>query len=88
METVNINVARADKENNNTLLTPADCLEGTLAEIKNGKRCDRLLILTLSEGGDGRDYDNGFRACNLSCSQMLSLLEVTKADVHDIMKGN
>ena len=81
-EVQSINVARADRENDNTLLSPVECLEEAAREIRSGeKRCTSVLVLRLDAGEDGDCYDIGFSACNLRSSEMLSLLEVAKTRV-------
>jgi hypothetical protein len=79
-EVRNLNVERAVRAEDNTLLSPADCLEDALNEVRSGKRdCDAVLVLTL----DKRDgcFNTGFYACNIKASEMLALMEVHKTKV-------
>ena len=81
MEPTNFNVVRADKENDNRLLSPIECLESVIAEIKSGKRCDSVLVVMLDRGEDGTSYGSEMRACNISEPDMISLLEISKYTV-------
>lgn len=77
-----LSIARAVRDNDNTHVSPAECLADAKDEIESGKRvCDKLLVLTLDTGEDGKGYGVGFYASKLSCSEMLALLEVAKCDV-------
>lgn len=78
---------RADKENDNGLVTPAECLEDAAVDIRTGKRvCQKVLVLTLDVGPDGNGYDVGFYASNLRSSEKLALLEVAKVNFLQHMK--
>jgi len=79
-EVRSINAIRADRENDNTLLSPVECLEDAAEDLRSGKtKCDKLLVLRLNTGDDGSSYDVGFNASNLRSSEMLALMEVAKA---------
>lgn len=81
-DVVSLNAARADRENDNTLLTPVDALRDVIAKIGTGQTvCDKLLVLHLDTGADGDRYDIGFNASNMRASEMLALLEVAKVVV-------
>lgn len=77
-EVTSLNAERADRENDNRLYSPSECLESLAAELRQGKPCSSLLVLRLDTGPDGREYNTGFSACNLSGSEMLALIEATK----------
>lgn len=73
-----LNVVRANRKNDNTLLSPAECFEEAARETRSGERkCDKALVLTL-DTEDGA-YGIGFYASNLKASEMIALLEATKA---------
>jgi hypothetical protein len=77
-DVVSFNIERAVREDDNTLLSPADCLEDALREVKSGEReCDGLLILTLDRS-EGR-FCIGNYACNVKSSEMLAMMEVFKS---------
>jgi len=79
-EVRSINAIRADRENDNTLLSSVECLEDAAEDLRSGKtKCDKLLVLRLNTGDDGSSYDVGFNASNLRSSEMLALMEVAKA---------
>jgi hypothetical protein len=80
----NLNAARADKAQDNTLLSPADCLEDALQEVRSGVRvCDKLVVLTLDTTGDG--YGMGYYASNIKASEIIALCEATKARMLRLM---
>lgn len=86
-EVRSFNAARADRENDNALLSPAECCEDAANDIRSGKTpCDKLLVLRLRTTGDnGDEYHVGFNACNMRSSEMLALLEVAKVEVMKCM---
>lgn len=70
---------RADRENDNSLISPIECLEDAAQDIRMGKRvCQKLLVITLDQGEDGRDFKVGFYASNLRASEIVSITEVMK----------
>ena len=77
-----INALRANRKNDNKLLSPEECLQDALADLSEGKvKATSALVLLLDSGDDGRSYGVHFRACRLKSSEMLSLLEVAKVEV-------
>jgi hypothetical protein len=81
-----INAIRAERDGDNTLLSPVECLEDVVSDIKTGKcPCTKVLVLTLDRGEDGESYGVRFFASKLSCSEMLALLEVSKARILSYM---
>lgn len=73
-----LNAVRAHKQNDNSLMSPVECLEDAAQDIRSGKlRPTAALIITLNTK-DGA-YNTNFRASNLSASQQIALLEVHKA---------
>lgn len=76
-EIVSINTIRAIKNNDNTLLSPAECLDEAAREIRSGERnCDKILVLSLDTQDD--NYHVGFYASNLKSSEVVALLEAAK----------
>lgn len=76
-----INALRADRENNNSLVTPVECLRDAIADLESGERqANKALVLLLNAGDDGT-YDFGFLASDLRSSEMVALLEVVKTYV-------
>jgi hypothetical protein len=77
-----IAAARADKESDNSLLSPAECCDDVARDIRSGKSaCDKLLVLRLQTGNEGGGYNVGFNACNMRLSEMVALLEVAKIEM-------
>lgn len=73
----NLNAERAAKARDNTLLSPADCLDDALREVRSGVRvCDKLVILTLDTTDDG--YGVGYYASNIKASEIVALCEAMK----------
>lgn len=78
-EVTNLNAARADREDDNRLQTPVDCLEVAATNIRSGKTpCDKLVVLRLDTGPEGNHYDVGFNISNMKASEVIALLEVAK----------
>jgi hypothetical protein len=72
-----INTIRADRENDNTLLSPVECLEDAAQDLRSGKtKCDKLLVLRLNTSDHG--YAIGFNASHLRASEIVALLEIAK----------
>ena len=76
--------ARADRENDNTLISPAECCDDAARAIRSGERkADAALVLTLNRV-EGK-FDVGYFASNLKASEMLALLEVAKVRILQTM---
>lgn len=59
----------------NRFLTPEQTLERALAELRNGEMdYNKLLILPLRH--EGNEYHTSWYACNLSRSEMISLMTI------------
>ena len=75
--------ARADRDNDNTVVSPAECLEDVARSIRTGALdCNSALVLCLDtsrNGGSG--WDIRFAASKLKCSEMLALLETAKIEI-------
>jgi hypothetical protein len=78
VEIRSINALRADRENDNTLLSPIEAIEDAAMDLRTGKiECDKALVLML-DAKDGQ-YNLRFTSSNLRVSEMVSLLEAMKA---------
>lgn len=74
-----LNAARADRENNNTLISPVECLEDAASGLRGGRlNAEKALVLLLDSGEDGDAYNVHFLSSNLRVSEMVSLLEAAK----------
>lgn len=74
-DTVNIKRERALRENDNSILLPADTLRYALDDIESGKTpADSVLILHLDHGDDGTEFNAGWYAANLKSSEMIALM--------------
>lgn len=83
-----INALRADKENNNTLLSPVDTLLDLAEDISTGKvKCDKLLVVAL-DTGDGHSYNTHIRLRNMRVSEAIALVSIAKAKLLSWMKPN
>lgn len=83
-----INALRADRANDNRLLSPLEALEDAAADIRSGKRApDKLLVLMLTTGEHGEGYQVNFNASNLKNSEMIALLEVFKERLLHEIRG-
>ena len=77
-----LNAARAEREDDNSLMTPIDALQSAIAQIKSGDiKCEKILIMTLHEDEETRDYDPGYIGANISSSEMLALIETVKIGI-------
>lgn len=75
-----INALRAERDNDNSLLSPAECLEDAAQDVRTGERkCQKVLILTLDVGDDDAAYNVGFYAANMKTSEKLALIEAAKS---------
>jgi len=81
-----INALRANRHDDNTLISPAECLEDVAEDLRSGaSQCNKLLVLAL-DTGDGGDYDITFAASNMHVTEMIALLEVAKATFLDHLR--
>ena len=81
-EVRSLGAARADRQNDNRLLTPAECCEEAARDIRSGATpCDKVLVLRLNTGEAGASYRVGFNASNLACSETLALLDVARIEI-------
>lgn len=79
-EVRSINALRADREKDNTLLSPIECLEDAAADLRSGDRsCNKLLVLMLdADEGDKKFHYVGYHASHLRLSECVALLEIAK----------
>lgn len=66
--------------------TPGECCRSTAKECDK-EDTDACLVLMLSKGKDGKQYNTGFRNAGLSTSEAIALLEVVKSDLLRHMRG-
>lgn len=84
MSVVDLNKIRA--ETDNRLVDPADLLRQAADEIERGEEpATSVLVLRLDSDGDS--YDTGWWAANLKSSEMIALMEFTKARLLNMMMG-
>lgn len=77
-----INALRAERENDNKLLSPLECLEDAAEDVRSGKvPATKVLVLCLDTGPEDTSYNVHFHASKLRASEMLALLEVFKQRV-------
>jgi hypothetical protein len=75
-----INALRADRKNDNTLLSPLECLEDAMADIRAGTISPTsLVVISLNRGEDGAAYNVNYNMSNLRSSEALALADVFKA---------
>lgn len=75
-----INALRAQRERDNRLLTPVECLEDAAQDMRSGDfPCNKLLVLCLYD--EGGSYASRSYASNMRSSEMLALLEAAKVRV-------
>jgi len=78
-EIKSLNAARAEREEDNSLLSPAEMLEDAAADIKRELvKATSALALLLDAGEDGKKYSVSFYASNLKGSEMVALCEAAK----------
>lgn len=79
-EVYSLAAARAGRENDNSLISPAECCEEVANSIRSGDlKCNSALVLCLDT--DGGAWDMKFAASNIRCSEMLALLETAKIEI-------
>lgn len=73
---------RVDRENDNGLWSPLECLRDAVGELETGERkADCALVLFLDKGQSGMEYNLGWHASRLHASEMLALLDVARAAI-------
>ena len=77
-----LGAARALKNADNRLWGPVDCLEDALKDVKD-KPCDKLLIVRVYTEND--TYKIGYHCAQLRASEIIAVLEVTKAFILEEM---
>lgn len=73
----NLGAHRAERADDNRLLTPLECLREAIAEIESGDRsCDGVLVLTLDRSGEY--FRVGYYASNMKASEIIATCEIMK----------
>lgn len=80
MTVENLAIARASRDQDNTLLSPVDTLDDARQAIEDGRISPNSLMVLSLDHSDG-NYGFHWFACNLASSEMLALLEVAKTNV-------
>lgn len=81
-EVKSFNAERANRTGDNTLITPAECLEDAASEIRSGAReCNKVMVITLNTGDNYDTFQVGFYAAQMRSSEMLAALEAIKTTV-------
>lgn len=74
-----LNAARALKQNDNQLLSPAECLRDLLCDIEAGVVSpDSVLILPIDRGEDGEQFAVSFYASRMRASEMITACEIAR----------
>lgn len=69
-------------------LAITEMLEVLLDDIKAGRcKATKAIVCLLEEDHEAGTYNNGFRMTQLSSSQAISLIEITKFDHQMVMRG-
>lgn len=72
-------------KNDNRLRTPEQMLRGVLQELESGQiPAKRMMVIFLDDSDD--KYDVGYRATNISSSQIVALLSVIRQWALDDLK--
>lgn len=82
-----INALKASRENDNRLMSPVECLEDALTDIREGEASPKsLLVIGLDEGADGQGYEIRFWMSRLDTAQAVALMEALKFQLLSDMK--
>jgi len=82
-----INALRAEREDDNTLLSPVEALQDAIADIQDPKNTHKPTKLVIIGLNNDESYDVSFWLSNIKASEVLALLEYMKADMLDCMRG-
>lgn len=77
-EVRSLNAIKADRENDNTLLSPKEMMLDVVADIDAGKLAPTKAIVITLDDADG-SYALNWHTCNARCSDMIAMAEVMKA---------
>jgi len=77
----------AHKKNNNRLISPMDTLRGVLDDIESGRQSFANLIV-IGCSLESEVSDMGFYLSNLSASEAVALLEISKDQFIRMINGN
>lgn len=76
-EVRSINALRADREGDNTLLSPLELLEDAAEDIRSGVWTpDKIVVLMIDTRSD--NYDMRMRCCNVRRSEVVAACEAAK----------
>ena len=79
-DVTHLNAVRAEREDDNRLISPAEALRVLAREIESGAyECNGLVVLTLDN--EGNNFDVGIRASQLNASTLVTMFEAAKAIV-------
>lgn len=80
---INLNFERADREDDNTCLTPEDVLRQALIDLENGTiKANSAIVILIDddpENDGGKSYRMSYLLARLKTSQIIGWLEVLKA---------
>lgn len=75
----------SEVKNDNRLRTPEQMLRSVLQEVESGQIPNkRMMVIFLDDSDD--NYDVGYRAANISSSQVVALLSVVRQWAIDDLK--
>lgn len=75
-EPTNLNFHRADKLNNNGILTTSEFLDKAKAELQGDESI--AILITVHTGADGEGYDTRVRYSNTKMSEALGVLNLAE----------
>lgn len=79
-DVTSLNVARAIRDGDNSLLSPLECVEDAAQEIRSGARtCDKVIVVTVDTSSDR--FAVGFYAAQIRASEMVAALEALKTRI-------
>jgi hypothetical protein len=85
---VNLNFIRAERENDNNLVSPLEMVEAVARDLRLGHhKATSAIVILLDTGPEnsGR-YETMQYASQIKCSEAIALLEIAKAKYIDWMK--
>lgn len=83
------NAARADKAQDNSLISPLEQIEEAAEDLRSGKAdATSAMVILLDRGKDGGDYNHHWYMSKLAASEAIALLEVVKAGLVRMIRGD
>ena len=79
-DTVDISLAKAMRAENNKDLRPQDVLKWALRDVEEGHEAPTRVMVLFWEDNE-TTFNSHYYACNIRSSEMLALLEMTKARI-------